>query len=45
MSSGRTTTATKAAASPTIAEAVMKVRIRRIGRVDMSRIILIRRRL
>ena len=44
MSSGRTTTAMNAAASPTIAEAEMKVRNRRIGRVDMSQIILIGRR-
>jgi hypothetical protein len=40
MSSGRTITATNAAASPTIAETDMKVRIRRKGRVDMGRIFL-----
>src|SRR5881394_151725 len=40
MSSGRTTTAMNAAASPTIAEAVTKVRKRKTVRVDMSRIFL-----
>jgi hypothetical protein len=44
ISSGRTMTATKAAASPTIAEADMKARIFRIGRVDMDRIFLVGRR-
>jgi NH3-dependent NAD+ synthetase len=45
MSSGRTITAMKATASPTIAEADMKVMNRMKGRVDMSRIFLIGRRL
>jgi hypothetical protein len=45
ISSGRTMTAMKAAASPTMADAVMKVRILRIGRVDMDRIFLVARRL
>jgi len=44
ISSGRITTAMNAAASPTIAEAEMKVRNRSTGRVDMSQIILIGRR-
>src|SRR4051794_23060621 len=43
-SSGRTTTAMKAAASPTIADTAMKVTILRNGRVDMNRIILVGRR-
>src|SRR4051812_3134210 len=39
-SSGRTMTAMNAAASPMIADAEMKVRNRKTGRVDMSRIFL-----
>jgi len=45
MISGLTTTAMNAAASPTVAEAARKPRNLRIGRVDMDRIFLVRRRL
>src|SRR6188474_2886706 len=45
MSSGRTITAMNAAASPTIAEMETKVRNRSRGRVDMSRKVLVGKRL